>query len=553
MEERTQEIKGGYRMNLKEKLKKHQYKEIWQQYCGFLDLSMEGYMKIQKRLMEEQIQLWSHSGIGQSILKGKYPKNLDEFRRMVPLTEYEDYADILLSKQTDMLPGTPIIWIQTTWEGGKHPIKVAPYTRSMLDTYRNNVVACLILSTSKEKGKFDVESTDTFLYGLAPLPYATGLFPLALGEDIDIEFLPAVKDAVNMSFTERNKAGFKLAMKKDLGFFFGLGSVAYAVSQSLPSMTGSGGGIHFSSLFKCKPHMIARIIKAKKLCQQENRGLMPKDLFHLKGFMVAGTDNQCYKDDLERLWGIRPMELFAGTEPSIIGTETWTRKGMYFFPDTAFYEFILESDMLKNHEDPSFVPPTYLMDEVRPGEKYELVFSIFKGGVFARYRCGDMYRCVGLENREDETKIPRFEYVDRVPWIIDIAGFTRISENGIRNVIKLSGLPICNWVAVKEYNEKKRPYLHMYVELEGDALVKQAMSADILKELLSTYFKYIDQDYRDLKKILGMDPLVVTVIRCGTFRRYEEKTGKKMNRMSPSYYELKELLDAQDEVKGFRR
>lgn len=56
-------------MSLKEKLKKHQYNEIWQQYCGFLDLSMEGYMKIQRRLMEEQIQLWSNCGLGQSILK----------------------------------------------------------------------------------------------------------------------------------------------------------------------------------------------------------------------------------------------------------------------------------------------------------------------------------------------------------------------------------------------------------------------------------------------------------------------------------------------------
>ena len=282
-------------MNLEEKLKKQQYKEIWQQYCGFLDLSMDGYMKIQRRLMEEQIRLWSNCGLGQSILKGKHPQNLDEFRKMVPLTTYDDYADILLAKQPDMLPGNPVIWIQTTWEGGKHPIKVAPYTRSMLDTYRNNVTACLILSTSKEKG-----------------------------------------------------------------------------------------------------------------------------------FMVAGTDNLCYKDDLEELWGIRPMELFAGTEPSIMGTETWTRKGMYFFPDTAFYEFITEKDMMRNYEDPSYIPPTYLMDEVRPGEKYELVFTILKGGAFARYRCGDMYRCVGLENREDETRIPRFEYVDRVPGIIDIAGFTGI-------------------------------------------------------------------------------------------------------------------------------
>ena len=53
-------------MNLEEKLKKQQYKEIWQQYCGFLDLSMNGYMKIQRRLMEEQVKLWSNCGLGQS-------------------------------------------------------------------------------------------------------------------------------------------------------------------------------------------------------------------------------------------------------------------------------------------------------------------------------------------------------------------------------------------------------------------------------------------------------------------------------------------------------
>lgn len=545
MPEKSGTEKTGGVMSLGEQLKKQKYKEIWQQYCGFLDLSMDGYMKIQRRLMEEQITLWSESALGQSILKGRHPRNLDEFRRMVPLTTYDDYADILLSKQPEALPGNPVIWIQTTWEGGKHPIKVAPYTRSMLDTYRNNVTACLILSTSTAKGKFDVEETDKILYGLAPLPYATGLFPLALSEEIDIQFLPAVKDAVDMSFGQRNKTGFKMAMKKDLEFFFGLGSVAYAVSLSLSSM-GSSGHISLSDLLKFKPKMLKRLLKAKRICREENRGLLPRDLFKLKGFMVAGTDNQCYKDDLEKLWGIRPMELFAGTEPSIMGTETWTRKGMYFFPDTAFYEFIREEEMMKNYEDPSYIPRTYLMDEVVPGEKYELVFTILKGGAFARYRCGDMYRCVGLSNKEDDTVIPRFEYMDRVPWIIDIAGFTRISENGIRSVIQLSGLPITDWVALKEYNHENRPYLHMYVEVEQGVLVNQAMSTDILKELLTTYFKYIDQDYRDLKKILGMDPLTVTILRCGTFAAYEKKTGRKIRHMSPAYHEIAELLKAQE-------
>ena len=89
------------------------------------------------------------------------------------------------------------------------------------------------------------------------------------------------------------------------------------------------------------------------------------------------------------------------------------------------------------------------------------------------------------------------------PGSLILQDFTRISENGIRSVISLSKLPITNWVATKEYNEQNRPYLHMYVELEQEALLSNAMSANILKDLLSTYFKYIDQDYRDLKKDFG--------------------------------------------------
>ena len=539
-------------MSLSEQLQKQQYQEIWNQYCGFLDLNMEEYMNIQKRLMEEQISLWSNSIIGKTILKGKTPGNIEEFREMVPLTDYEDYADILLRKDGDSLPGNPVIWIQTTWEGGKHPIKVAPYTRSMLDTFRNNVVACLLLATSQEKGKFSYEEGDKMLYGLAPLPYATGLLPLLLGEETDIRFLPEVKEAVNMSFSQRNKLGFKLALQKDVELFFGLGSVAYAVSQSLVSS--GAGSKDLASLLKCDPHMLYRMAKAKRLSKKENHPIRPKDLFGLKGFMVAGTDNRCYKDELEELWGIRPMEIFAGTEPSLIGTESWTRKGMYFFPDSCFYEFITEADMEKNEENPSFVPHTLLMDEVVPGEIYELVLTVLKGGAFARYRCGDMYRCVGLSNREDGTRIPRFEYIDRVPSIIDIAGFTRISENGITSAIRLSGLPVHNWAAAKEFNENNRPFLHMYVEVEKGALAERAVSSEILKEILSTYFKYIDQDYRDLKKILGMDPLVVTILKCGSFGAYSEKYGKTLRHMNPSRRELAELIRMQErpETYGWR-
>ena len=384
-----------------------------------------------------------------------------------------------------------------------------------------------------------------------PSSYTTGLIPLALTDEINVEFLPHVEDAVKMSFSERNKKGFKMGMKKGIDFFFGLGSVAYYVSLSVGKMSEGSSKTSLKKLFSMSPSILLRYLKAKRRCRKENRDLKPKDLFNLKGFVCAGTDNRCYKDDLEELWGVRPIEVFSGTEPSCIGIETWTRNGLYFFPDTCFYEFIPKEEMERNLAEPEYKPKTVLMDQVIPGEIYEIALTVLKGGAFARYRVGDMYRCVGLTNREDETKIPRFEYIDRIPTIIDIAGFTRISENSIRSVIDLSGLDVKNWVALKEFTEDKgRPYLHLYLELKPECVVSRAVSKELLKEHLTIYFKYVDQDYNDLKRILGMDPLEITILRCGTFREYERSAGKTLRHINPPVHDVQDLVKTQEYLGG---
>jgi hypothetical protein len=159
-----------------------------------------------------------------------------------------------------------------------------------------------------------------------------------------------------------------------------------------------------------------------------------------------------------------------------------------------------------------------------------------------RYRVGDVYRCVGLKNDEDKTRIPRFKYIDRIPSIIDIAGFTRITRHSIQQSIDLSGLEIKYWVAVKEYNDHNRPFLHMYVELNANSIASRAVSKEILKEHLTVYFKYVDQDYKDLKRILGMEPLEITILKSGTFGEYQKRAGKQMRQINPTIYEIKELL-----------
>ena len=108
-------------MRFQEKLREYSKAELWDEYCGFLTLSTAEFMNIQKRLLLEQMELWSSSALGQSILKGKYPRTIEEFRQMVPLTTYEDYAQCLLAKQAGALPAEPVLWIQTTWGGACIP------------------------------------------------------------------------------------------------------------------------------------------------------------------------------------------------------------------------------------------------------------------------------------------------------------------------------------------------------------------------------------------------------------------------------------------------
>ncbi|MEG1789221.1 MAG: GH3 auxin-responsive promoter family protein [Oscillospiraceae bacterium] len=518
-------------MRFQDKLKKNTKEELWSEYCGFLDLGMDEYMYIQRRLMDEQLRAWENSALGCELLGGAKPASVDEFRNVMPLTSYEDYADTLLSRKSAKLPAEPIIWIQTTWEGGLRPVKLAPYTREMLDAYKHNVIAITMLASGRSKGDFSVRPGDRVLYGGAPLPYATGLLPSLLNEDIDFVWLPD-GNADSMSFSQRIKAGFASAMKGGVDYFFAIGSVANYITENFGKVSGSGGKRPPVSL-----PIAFRYLKAKYNSRKTGVPIVPGDVFHIKGFVCAGTDSKCYKTALTRAWGVVPIEIAAGTESTCVAAETWEQRGMVFFPDACFYEFIPEDEMRRSGIDSARRPRTVLMDEVRAGESYELVISVFHGGAFMRYRIGDMYHCLS----SDAGKLPRFTFVDRVPAVIDIAGFTRITESSIEEVISLSKLGIGDWLAKKEFDAKGIPYLRLYVEITPEAQGSDVTKKQVLTEHLSVYFKYFDSDYNDLKKLLGMEPLVITILKYGTISSYQHNTGRTLPRINPETIDVSEL------------
>ncbi len=512
----------------------------WDEYCGFLSLSLDDYMHIQHRLMEEQLTLWCPSGVGQSILKGEKPSSIQEFCQQVPLTTYEDYADILLARREDMLPAPAVTWVETTWEGGKRPLKLAPYTQGILDSFKRNGKAIIMLASATAWGQYRIGTK--VLSGLAPLPFLTGLMGIILDQEFHFHFMPPHKTTKTMSFSERVTYGFKLALNSGVDYFLTMDSVGHFMSKKMTRAVSSGSSSRVSGS-KSLPSlsMATRVLKARKKAKAEGREMLPKDLFDLRGFVIAGTDNACYKDDLEKQWGIRPMELFAGTECGLVGTETWNRSSLYFFPDACFYEFLPEEYVRSDERR----LPTVTMDQVEPGQLYELVITSLRGGAFARYRTGDMYRCVGIGDAADHSHLPRFTYVDRVPGVIDIAGFTRITENSINEVVALSRLPIVGWCAAKEFHQETgHPYLHMYIELDAQSLESLAVSETIIRSHLEIYFNYLDTEYDSLRTILEMEPLQITFLQTGSFQAYEALGGEPIAAINPRRRQIAQLCDA---------
>ena len=520
--------------NLREMFREEDFEGIWKAYMGFLDLSIDEFMEIQERLLLEQIDLLSKCNLGKEIMGSQKIRSIDEFRNKVPLTTYEDYADTLLNKRTEDLPSVPLHWVQTTWKGGKKPIKLAPYSSTMVEEHTKMFLSSLIMSTSKKRGHFNLRNYDRFLYGMAPLPYLTGFAPYILKNEIDFEYLPSTAEAEKLSFKDKNLKGFNLAISHGADLFFGLSSILVKIGEAYADSSNSSSKLPMPKNFKQAGKLIMAWYK-KKI---KKESLLPKDLFEFKGIVCGGTDSDTYKSQIEHYYGITPLEIFGGTESAAVATETWSRNGLTFFPDVNFLEFITEEELQKEQIDINYQPNTILFNEIEPGETYELVITKLRGGSFVRYRIGDIMKCVSLENIEDKIKLPQVKYVDRVHNIIDLSGFTRISKQLIGDALKIENISPKAWTACKEYG-KSSPYMRLYIE-NPDNIDKSK-----LYERINSMMKKLDTDYNDVQELLGHDPLKITVLNNGAFHKYKETYKIEIGRINPSKEEIGKLVKLQ--------
>jgi len=231
--------------------------------------------------------------------------------------------------------------------------------------------------------------------------------------------------------------------------------------------------------------------------------------------------------------------------------QTWNYKGMTFFPENDFLEFITHEEHKKSKADPDYKPETVLYNELEPGI-YELVFTNFHGGIFTRYRVGDLFEVLSLRDDELDIDLPQVRFYSRDSDIINLAGFALITEKDIWQALEKSDLDYYEWIARKELKDDKS-YLHLFIELKTVTDLKSGQ----IEARIDSALQEINSDYNDLVSMLDYSAVKISMLNPGAFglyMDYQQSQGAdlahtKPPHMKPTQEQMKKLL-GDKKVKG---
>ena len=497
--------------------------ELWQRYCGFLDISIDEFMAIQKELLVDEIERVADSTLGKKIMANQKPKSLEEFRQMVPLTTYEDYEPYFSEHREDVLAVKPHYWCHSAGRGGR--FKWFPHSSEAFEKTVRSYLGCMILSATSNRGQVNIKPGFRLFAIVAPPPYTSGNIMLAISQSISMRDMPPFAD-ITMRFEQRVRKGFRMTLKDGVDILGAMSSILVRMGEEFSEQTRtmklSASMLH--------PKVMYRLLHAWLSSKKEKRSILPKDLWRPKGILAYGLDTSIYKDDITHYWGITPHQSYAGTEGLVYAMQAWNKKEMIFLPDTVFFEFIPCEEELK-HQDEGYKPSTVLLSEVEEGKLYEVVVTQFYGMPLLRYRLNDIIKVTAMKDEEAGINLPQISFQRRVGETINLAGLAELDEKVIWQAIANTGTKYTDWLACKEY-DKNQSFLRLYLELKEEK--EPAEIAIMIDEQL----KVVDTDYKDVDAYLNLQPVRVTLLSPGTFQRYTEEKrneGADLAHLKPTH------------------
>lgn len=415
----------------------------------------------------------------------------------LPLTTYAFYEKYFLnpSPEAFMYPLDQYTKAITSGTTGKPKVYLLPKP-FMMDFLRKEALP-ILLTVTHDGEEMTFEFGDTLYLNVAPAPYGSGLELESFKELIgrSRELINLVPDDPNLSFHE--KVDYFIRNHQDID-------------------------IALMTITTLLDEVCSRISEPLKL----------------KGFLTLDKSAVAFKKEIKEATGSYPKVIYGSTEFGTPTTPSVQYPGHFIFDwRTAYWEFLPEGSAIATEEpmakaDVELIP----LGDVKVGKRYQLVATTFKSEL-TRYVTSDLLECVSMGDNIIETSLPVFKFYARADKLINLHNFTRIGEEELLEAFNNSGTPFVDFTARGELHGT-REYLVVYVEPTKTIDVKMAE-----KEFHRQLYK-IDKDYRDLSDFFGYTPLMLKVLRRGTFKRYlRGKRGMpKVDRVNMKEEHFKILL-----------
>lgn len=256
-----------------------------------------------------------------------------------------------------------------------------------------------------------------------------------------------------------------------------------------------------------RAHQIARL--------REQGRFSARDIWpHLRVVLCAGSGTfRFYTDQLKPYLGDVPVfsASYAASEAVIGVGLSANRLGYALAPNAAYHEFLpLDAD-----GQPILQPLS--LAEVEVGQSYEIVVTTYAG--LTRYRLGDIIKVI---DRYGEA--PVIDFVERRGQVINVVGektgeaqIARAFEEACRGL----GASVLDYIVTTDLTFTPARYLVLVEALAAEGATRASVfDPALLLEAFEQHLCRVAPDYGDSRRMGELGPMVLRMLRSGTFERY---------------------------------
>jgi hypothetical protein len=499
-------------------------RELWKEYCGFLDKSFSEQVEYNEKKKEEHFEKWKNTKMAKHIcpegvtkfedipittykdypILHEFGKKMEELEKIVPRKKGErlwDYYDRIGKQAAPMLDGWMTdrfgFYIKTSGTGGES--KWFAHGEGFLRNFTKYTIAYVIIGCSDNWGDTKIRKSDRILPMMAPAPYGSGW-----GARIFDSFWGCVPPSQIMENITNMRKKMDMVTKiitrsEKIAYIVALPSTLYLISQYLTARAK-----FFKDKYESMRPGMGKLVLYLKYRQSKLKPSKYKrvsEIVSLKGIGIGGMGYGLYLDFLKEQYGVDPCNIYVNSEAGVMMVGSLKYKN-HFIPllENNYLEFMARDGEIKK------------ITEIEKGNVYTPIVTPFYS-MLIKCNSGDMFRVVDFE----QNGLPILSFVSRVTSSINIYGYLYLSEAFAGEILTKAGLKATEtWVMAKLTEPSEHILLLMEKEWNYSEEQASRVIFNILKETSEDFRKLI----RDFKIEQPTKFIEVEYLPRGAFMRY---------------------------------